>query len=214
MEHVPFGVVLFGGEKTGARKGNVVLLKEVLAEAIARVREIIDRKNPDLADRDRVARQVGIGAIVFAYLSASRNRDVDFVWERVTSFDGHTGPYIQYTHARAASILRKAGGAPPTADFRLLALEEEWAIAKLIAAFPERIRAAAREAEPCLVAQHLLALCEAFSRYYNLGNEDPSRKVLAPDPALAGARLALVAGVREALATGLHLLGIEAPEEM
>jgi arginyl-tRNA synthetase len=214
LEHIPFGVVLFGGEKTGARKGNVVLLKEVLAEAIARVREIIDAKNPDLADRDRVARDVGIGAVVFAYLSASRNRDVDFVWERVTSFDGHTGPYVQYTHARAASILRKAGAATGAADFALLTLDEEWAVVRLVAALPERISAAAREAEPCLVAQHLLALCEAFSRYYNLGNEDPARKVLAADPALAAARLALVAGVREALGAGLSLLGMNAPEEM
>ncbi len=213
LQHVEFGVVLFEGSKTGTRKGNVVLLREVLSESIERVRAIIAEKNPALAGKEDVARTVGIGAVVFAYLSSRRGKDFDFVWENVTNLDGHTGPYVQYTYARCASILRRAGeaGAP---DLALLTLPEEWALARLVADFPDRVRAAGREAEPCFVAQYLLSLSEAFSRYYNLGNEDPSRKVLASEPALAAARLSLVAGVRKVLAAGLSLLGIEAPEEM
>jgi arginyl-tRNA synthetase len=218
MEHIRFGLVRFGGKKTGSRKGNVVLLREVLEEAIRRIRDLIEEKNPDLPDRDEVARAVGVGAIIFADLSTRRVKDIDFTWEEVTNFDGHTGPYVQYTHARCASILRRASEAAPDADSdadpALLTYDDEWMVGRLLARFPERVRTAARDAEPSVVAHYLLDLCEAFSRYYNLGNQDPEMKVLAPDPAVAAARLRLVAGVRDVLARGLWLLGMEAPEAM
>jgi arginyl-tRNA synthetase len=214
LEHVSFGVVRFDGKMTGSRLGNVVLLRDVLTEAVDRIRAIIDQKNPDLADRDEVARAVGVGALLFSDLSAKRVKDVEFVWENVLTFDGHTGPYVQYTHARAASILRKAGESRTDGDLSLLTHPEEWEVAKLLAGFVDRVRMAARDAEPSLISQYLLTLCETFSRYYNLGNENPELKVLAPDPAIRAARLKLVGGVRAVLARGLYLLGIQAPEEM
>lgn len=214
MEHVSFGVILFGGKKTGSRKGNVVLLREVLDEAVARIGKVIEEKNPDLEDPGAVARDVGVGAIVFADLATRRVKDVEFEWEDVLNFEGHTGPYVQYTHARCASILRRAGGAPAGADLSLLALPEEWEVVKLLGGYPDRVRMAARDAEPSAVAQYLLTLSETFSRYYNLGNQDPAMKVLAPDEAVAAARLTLTEGVRAVLASGLALLGIRAPEAM
>lgn len=214
MEHVGFGLVRFGGKKTGTRKGNVVLLREVLEEAIARIERIIEEKNPDLPDAHAVARDVGVGAIVFADLATRRVKDVDFEWEDILNFEGHTGPYVQYTHARCASILRRAGGAPLEADLSLLTLPEEWEVVKLLGGYPDRVRMAARDAEPSAVAQYLLTLCETFSRYYNLGNQDAEMKVLAPDEAVAAARLTLTDGVRAVLASGLSLLGIRAPEAM
>jgi arginyl-tRNA synthetase len=216
LEHVSFGVVRFGGKKTGTRTGNVVLLREVVEEAIERVRAVIAEKNPDLPDKEAVARAVGVGALLFSDLSAKRVKDVEFVWEDVLTFEGHTGPYLQYTHARCASILRKAetdvtAGA---ADLSLLTHAEEWELAKLLALFTERVRIAGRDAEPSTIAQYLLQLAETFSRYYNLGNENPELKVLAPDAQVRAARIRLIKGVREVLATGLHLLGMETPEEM
>jgi len=215
VEHVSFGVVRFGGKKTGTRTGNVVLLRDVVTEAIERIRAIIEKKNPDLPDKESVARAVGVGALLFSDLSAKRVKDVEFVWEDVLTFEGHTGPYLQYTHARCASILRKAGEQDDgEADLSLLTRPEEWNLAKVLAGFTDRVRIAARDAEPSIISQYLLSLTETFSRYYNLGNENPELKVLAPDPAARAARLALVAGVRDVLARGLFLLGMEAPEEM
>ncbi len=214
VEHVSFGVVRFGGKKTGSRSGNVVLLRDVVAEAIERIRAIIEEKNPDLPDKDAVARAVGVGALLFSDLSAKRVKDVEFVWEDILTFEGHTGPYLQYTHARAASILRKAGNDSSEPEFELLTHQDEWNLAKLIAQFTDRVRIAARDAEPSTITQYLLTLAETFSRYYNLGNENPKMKVLAPDPATRTARVALVRSVRDVLARGLHLLGMQAPEEM
>ena len=144
---------------------------------------------------------------------SKRVKDVEFVWEDVLTFEGHTGPYLQYTHARCASILRKAGDGVGEADLSLLTHPEEWELAKVLAEFTDRVRMAARDAEPSTVSQYLLSLAETFSRYYNVGNENPELKVLAPDPAARAARLALVRGVRDVLARGLFLLGMEAPEE-
>ncbi|MHC4472697.1 MAG: arginine--tRNA ligase [Planctomycetota bacterium] len=214
MEHAGFGLILMGGVKAATRKGKVVLLRDVLEEAIARIRALIEEKNPDLKGKDDVARAVGVGAIIFADISSKRVKNVDFEWEEMLTFEGHTGPYVQYTHARSASILRKAPAVPDSADLGKLTLPDEWEIAKLLAAFTDRVRAAARASEPSFVAQYLLDLSETFSRYYNLGNQDPELKVLAPDPEVASARLRLVSGVRDVLARGLWLLGIEAPEEM
>ena len=214
IEHVSFGQVRFGGAKTGTRTGNVLRLREVLDEAADAIRAKIDEKNPGLARKDEVARQVGTGAVVFADLSTQRGKDVEFDWDRMLSFEGDTGPYVQYAHARTASILRRAPADLPAADPRRLVLPEEAEVLKLLADLPDRIEKAVEDAEPYHVAAWLLDLCRAFSAWYDLGNRDPALKVLCDDRAVAASRLALLRAVEAALSRGLRLLGIEAPGEM
>ena len=214
IEHVSFGQVRFGGRKTGTRTGNVIRLREVLEEAADAVRARIEEKNPGLAGRDATARQVGVGAVVFADLATQREKDVEFEWERMLSFEGDTGPYVQYAHARTASILRRAPADLPAADPARLSLPEEAGVLKEIAEFPDRVEKAVADAEPYHVATALLDLCAAFSRWYDLGNRDPALKVLCADRETAAARLALVRASKATLARGLDLLGIGAPEEM
>ena len=144
MQHVAFGQVRFGGKKTSTRGGDVILLDQVLDEAAAEIAKVVAEKNPSLpaARRDEVARQVGYGAIVFNDLAKERERDVEFNWERLLSFEGDTGPYCQYQHARIASIVRKAAVAIDGADLARLGTEEEWRTALLLAAYPQRVREA------------------------------------------------------------------------
>ncbi|MCK6478638.1 MAG: arginine--tRNA ligase [Planctomycetes bacterium] len=214
VEHVDFGQVRFGGFKTGTRTGNVIRLREVLEEAIAVARRKIEEKNPGLAAKDLVARQVGVGAVIFNDLSNQRRRDVDFDWDRMLSFEGDTGPYLQYAHARTASMLRRVPAGLPAGDPARLLLPEEAAVLRLLADFPDRVEKAAADAEPCLVTTFLLDLCAAFSRWYDLGNRDPALKVLCEDRETAAARVRLARAVRATLERGLFLVGMEAPEEM
>ena len=126
----PFGVMRMGGKRTKTRTGEVVLLRDVLERAIEAIREKIETLNPDLGPKDEVARQVGVGAVVFSDLAAGRTKDVDFDWDRALDFEGHSGPYLQYAHARACSVLRKWGrDVPEDPDPAALALDEEWAVA-------------------------------------------------------------------------------------
>jgi arginyl-tRNA synthetase len=219
-QHVPFGLVRIGGKKSGTRAGNVVRLKEVLAEAQQKIAERIAESNAELdeARRADVARTVGVGAVVFANVVSQREKDVDFDMEQVTSFEGDAGPYVQYAHARCASIARRAAAqgitADAGADLGKLELPEEWALAKLLHDLGDECARAADALEPHIVAHYLLSVCAAFSRWYTLGNQDPAKKVLAPDPQVARARLALVVATRETLRAGLELLGMGAPDEM
>ncbi len=216
--HVPFGLVRLGGKKTGTREGNVVLLKEVLAEAQARAVPIIEKNNPEMTPEEvaATARMVGIGAVVFANLCTQREKDMDFEWEQVLSTAGDSGPYIQYAHARCASILRNAEGLSPSeeVDGSLLGSEHEWALARKLVEFGEAVQRAAEASEPHQVSRYLLDVCAAYSRWYTAGNQDRSLRVLVDDPALKAARLTLVAATKHVLSQGLGLLGIEAPEVM
>ncbi len=218
-EHVPYGHIRLGGKKTSTRLGNVVLMKHVFDIMQDEVRPIIHVNNPTMPPEqlDRVAREVGIGAVVFANLAAQREKDVDFDLEKVTSVSGDSGPYLQYSHARCASIARKAGTTVTTiegVDFSLLTHEAEWAVAKRLLELPEMVVRAGDSCEPHIICHYLLQLAGDFSRWYTLGNGDKSLRVLCDDPALQRARLALTAGVQAALATGLRLLGIAAPDQM
>ncbi len=214
-EHVPFGLVLIGGKKGSSREGNVKLLKDVLGEAAQRVRALIVDINPELPEIDRVAQQVGIGAVVFANLASQREKDVDFEWDKVVSLSGDSGPYLQYSHARCASIVRKAGEpVARDADFTLLRHDAEWAVARRLYDFPEIVVRAADAREPHVICHYLLELAGDFSRWYTLGNGDPSLRVLCEDAATRRARLALVGAVQAALRDGLALLGIAAPDQM
>jgi arginyl-tRNA synthetase len=224
IEHVSFGLVRIAGKKTGTRIGNVVLLKEVLAEAQEGTRELLRERGSELANdperMNEVARIVGIGAVLFANLVSQREKDVDFNLDQVISLDGDAGPYVQYGHARIASILRRAGisdadtASLTSADVSQLRLDEEWALARLLTELGDETARAAESDDPHVIARYLLDVCGAFSRWYTLGNQDPALKILTSDPEVARARIALAAATRVVLRRGLGLLGIEAPDVM
>jgi arginyl-tRNA synthetase len=222
--HVPFGLVLIGGQKGSTSDGNVVLLRAVLAEAAERSRVRIHDKNPEmtataLAETSRV---IGIGAVVFANLVSQREKDTNFEWEEVLATDGDTGPYLQYAHARSASVLARAheAGDPIDAttlggaDLGALTSDLEWALALRLAELGDVVARAAEANEPHIVARYLLDLVAAYSRWYTAGNGDPALRVLTDDPTVRRARLALVAATKESLRYGLALLGLGAPEKM
>jgi len=207
--HVDFGMLRLPEGKMSTRKGRVVFLDDVLDRAVQEARRIIVEKNPGLADLDRVAEQVGVGAVVFNDLKRERVKDIEFVWEEVLSFEGETGPYVQYTHARLSSILRKAkesgeGAVPP--DWS--AVGDAAAVLLTLGRFPQVVRSAAEHAEPSEVTQYLLGLCRETNTWY------ASTRVLGEAPPATAARLALVAAIQTVLATGLGLLGLAAPAEM
>lgn len=211
--HVDFGHFRFPEGKMSTRKGNIIFLEEVLNRAIGDIREIIEQKNPELRNKEEIAKQVGVGAIIFADLSTDRIRNIDFDWKKMLSFEGETGPYVQYTHARACSILRKAKHEhhlTPNAhvSFAQFQLPLEFAVVKLLSTFPEVIVKTAETYKPHLLAHHLLSLAQAFNEFYH------SCPVLSDQVNLTKARLLLVDAVRQVLANGLHLLGITAVEEM
>ncbi len=214
VEHVPFGLVLSKTEegkweKFASRSGNAVFLDEILDEAVAKVREIIREKNPDLPDADQVAEQVGVSAIVFNDLKNSRIKDVKFDWESMLNFDGETGPYVQFACARLSSILRKVEvpvPAPGDVDFALLADAERVLLVMLD--FGTAIARAVEQSEPSIVTAHTIALAGEIHSYLR------DHYVVGAEPAVRDARLVLVDAARRLLTTGLSLLGIAAPERM
>ena len=214
VEHVPFGLVLSKNdegkwEKFASRAGNAVFLDEILDEAVQKVRDVIAQKNPDLEDKEKVAEQVGVSAIVFNDLKNSRIKDVKFDWESMLNFEGETGPYVQYACARLSSILRKAGQPvpdPSKVDFAQLADAEKVLLVMLD--FGTAVQRAAEQSEPSHVTAHTIALAGEIHSYLR------DHHVLGAEPAVRDARLLLVEAARRLLATGLSLLGIPAPERM
>ncbi len=211
LEHVPFGLIRLAEGKLSTRKGRVLKLEEVLDRAVELAREAVEAKNPDLEDKALAAERVGVGAVVFHDLKHQRVKDVVFDWNEVLSFEGDTGPYLQYTHARCASILRKAGrSAPPAAEVdAALVAEEAHELLVELGRMPQAIREAAREREPMLLARSLLRIAAAGNAWYK-----DHRVLGAETPALEDARLAVVEALVNGLALGLGLLGVPAPEEM
>ena len=210
--HVPFGRV----HGMSTRRGNLVFLDEVLEEAIAKARTIGESSNKIHADHlDEVAHAVGVGAIMFGDLRNLRTSDYAFDWEEILNFSGHTGPYVQFSHARACSILERAGGAPTQADVSLLRLSEERAVIVALGRYPDAVKEACEAFEPSIVSRTLLEVAQTTASWLTAGTRDRDKRVIVEgDPQLRNARLALIDAVRHVLGHGLSLLGCQAPSAM
>ncbi|MCD6161612.1 MAG: arginine--tRNA ligase [candidate division Zixibacteria bacterium] len=212
--HIDFGWVKLGAEMMSTRKGKIILLKDVLDQAIEKAYEIVEKNNPDLENKEQIARQVGIGAVIFTQLSVKRQTDVSFDWDRMLDFQGYSGPYLQYAHARLSSVLRKHGEKLDVeADYGLLTLPEEYGLAKMLMEFPEKIRYAANNNEPYIIFSYLFDLVSLFSTYFQK-YKSPADKILSDNPELRKAKINLAYCVKTVLKTGLSIQGLEAPERM
>ncbi|KIL42755.1 arginine-tRNA ligase [Jeotgalibacillus alimentarius] len=206
LSHVPFGMMLKDGKKMSTRKGKVVLLEEVLKEAVSLARQNIADKNPSLADQEQVAHQVGTGAVIFHDLKNHRLNDVEFSLDTMLKFEGETGPYVQYTHARASSILRK-GAYQEKANGLAFSGETAWSVIKCLMEFPEAVKRSFEGNDPSQTAKYVLELAKVFNQFYgNVRILDAAEE--------RQEKLSLVHAVQIVLKEGLHLLGVEAPEEM
>lgn len=214
--HIAFGQVLVDGSRTKTREGQSVELGDVLDEGERRARAIVEEKNADLPDPDATARAVGTAAVIFCDVGFPTSKNINFDWDSILSFDGRTGPYLQYVHASACSILAKSEGSADlhSGDASLLTHETEWVLLRRLAEFPEATARACRECEPSHVSNFLYELAREFRSYHAAGGRDPALRVLNDDAALQSARLRLVDAVRCALARGLEMLGITALEQM
>ncbi len=216
LVHVEFGWIKFKDVTMSTRRGNIIPLDDVLDRAIELARTKIIEKNPDLEEVDKTAAQIGIGAVLFADMSTRRMKDVNFDWDEVLNFEGETGPYLQYTHARLASLLRHYGREIPSLiDYNLLDRPEEARVLDLLYKFPGVISEAAKTYEPYLIGTYLLTLASAFNRVYQRKDKRGRiDKIISVDDELTDARIVLVYAVKTVIKEGLFLMGIEAPDEM
>ncbi len=210
LEHVAFGMVSLEDGTLSTRKGKVVFLQDVMNKAIEKTLSIIQEKSPNLENKEEVAKAVGVGAVVFDTLSSARIKDITFSFDRVLNFDGETGPYVQYTHARCASLLRRAefDWAAAEKDYTALDNGEAFAVAKLLYAFPETVQKACEKNEPYLVTRHTIELAKAMNRFYY------EHRIIDDNQAQTAARLELTACVKQVIKTGLWLIGVQAPDRM
>ena len=206
LQHVPFGMILKEGKKMSTRKGKIVLLADVLKEAIATAKRNIEEKNPNLEDKENVAYQVGVGAVIFNDLKNDRLHDIEFSIEHMMNFEGETGPYIQYTYARISSLLEKANEHNYEVSFEALG-EQAWPVILLLEQFPKIISNAFEQADPSQIAKYALQLARQFNKYY------AQNKVLVEDSQRTS-RLAFCHCVAVVLKESLALLGIAAPKKM
>ena len=211
LVHVAFGMISYEGQTLSTRKGYVVYLEDLLRRAQEKALAIIEEKSPNLTDKENVARQVGIGAVIYADLQNNRIKDIDFWWDRALNFDGETGPYVQYTYARCGSVLRKGY------DQQLPAVEPDYAglgddhaqeLLRLLSRFPEAVQDAAEKNEPSMVTRATTEIAKAYNKFYY------ENRILDAEPAVREARLRLTLAARNVIRTGLYLIGMEAPERM
>ncbi len=209
LVHVAFGMISYEGQSLSTRKGHVVYLEELLLSAKEKALKIIEEKSPDLENKEEVARQVGIGAVIYADLQNNRIKDIDFSWDRALSFDGETGPYVQYTHARCCSVLRRAAELPAAQpDYAALADDYAQELLRQLSRFPEAVREAANRYEPSILTRTVTELCKAYNKFYY------ENRILDAEPGVREARVRLTRAVRQTVKTGLYLIGMEAPERM
>ena len=209
LVHVPYGTVSINGEKLSTRSGNVILLKDLFRAAIDKVREISREKNEDAECREEIAEAVGVGAIVFYYLSNNRMRDINLVLEDALSFDGNTGPYAQYTYARTCSILAKVGQTIPAYTETDAPHPAEAALVRALSAFPERVKAALDEYEPSYITRFILDLCAAFNRFYH-----ECAILTCEDSRVRDSRVALTSAVNTVLGRALTLICLKKTEKI
>lgn len=210
LVHVPYGLVSMEGGKLSTRNGNVIYAEQILHEAIEKIHEIINEKNPDLPNKEEVSRQVGIGAILFNDLYNQRIKDVIFNWDKILNFDGETGPYVQYTYARCASVFRKVGAVelPAEVDYSVLTDDATMNLLKDLTRFPQVIKEAAEKYEPFMIARFAVSVAQHFNKFYHdcqINVEDENVKM---------ARLKVVDVTMRVIKSALDLLGIECPEQM
>ncbi len=210
LVHIPYGLVSLEGAKLSTRDGNVIYAEDILLEAIDKIKEIIEEKNPELPDKESVAKTVGVGAVLFNDLYNQRIKDVSFKWEKLLNFDGETGPYVQYTYARCASILRKVEDfdISVSIDYSLITDDASIDILKEISRYPQVILDAAEKYEPCVIARFAVDVAQAFNRYYN------ATRINVEDSALRNARCKIVYITMKVIKDALELLGIGCVEKM
>lgn len=222
LVHIPYGLVSLDGAKLSTRDGNVIYAEDILLEAISKIKDTINEKNPDLADKDEVARIVGVGAVIFNDLYNQRIKDVSFRWEKLLNFDGETGPYVQYTYARCSSILRKAYETESSdndaflpssinlddIDLSVLSDEASMDLLKEINRFPSVVKDASEKYEPSIVARFSVDVAQAFNKFYTVN------RINVEDNNIKNSRLALVKITRKVLKDALDLLGIGVVEQM
>lgn len=213
--HVPFGLVSLEEGTMSTRKGRIVFLEDVLNKAVEKTREIIIEKNVVTDDVDETAAAVGIGAVIFQELSNNRIKDYVFSWDKILNFDGETGPYVQYTHARACSVLRNAGeevalnaAAVDGIDLQHITGDSAYDLVKMLYAFPQMIVEASEKYEPSIITRHLVGIAQAFNRFYH------DERILTDNENEKTAKVALVIAAKTTIKNGLELLGIKAPEKM
>ena len=213
LEHVGYGIIMLPEGKMSTRKGNFIKAQDIIDETVSKVRSIMREKNTELSDEEveKIAKQVGVGAIVFDYLHDNRNKTQIFDINQATNFNGETGPYIQYTAVRTKSVINKAGGVVPEfEDINLEKLTDDFSInvLKLISNFKDILNSVVEKSEPSILSRYLIDVAESYSSFYN------SNKIINDDKELQDARIYLTHMVNVTLTNGLELLGIELPKEM
>ena len=208
LVHVPYGTMSIGGAKLGTRSGNVVWLKQLLNMSIDKVRDVINEKNPELPNKEQVAEEVGVGAIVFNYLLNSRIKDISFDLEAALDFNGNTGPYVQYTYARCCSILEKAASVPKSVELYLTD-ESESALVKTLSRFPEKVNDALSQYEPSVITRYILDVASSFNRFYH-----DCQILSADDEKIRNTRILLTKATKTVLGNAFGLICLKKPEKI
>lgn len=210
LEHISYGMIRLETGKMSTREGTLIKLEDLLNEAISRVDKILEEKNPDVENKEDIARKVGIGAVVFNNLATSRVKDQIFKWEEVLNFQGETGPYIQYTYVRTQSVLNKAQYMPKAEEININNLQDKYSqnIINIIYNFEETLKQVVYKNEPSILARYLIDLAKSYSLFYN------ENKIICNEKEIQNARIYLTYMVGKVLKQGAKLLGIEMPEKM